>query len=108
MVVQGELQLQEGRQDTITNPTMIVEVLSQSTEAYDRSGKFAAYRTIPTFQEYLLIDQYSLHVEQYYKTEPRKWIFSEYDSNDGELTLNTLLFAISFADLYEKVNFLDD
>jgi Uma2 family endonuclease len=64
MVVQGELQLQEGRKDTITNPTMIVEVLSESTEAYDRSGKFAAYRTLPTFQEYLLIDQYSLHVEQ--------------------------------------------
>jgi len=105
MVVQGELQLQEGRKDTITNPTMIVEVVSESTEAYDRSGKFAAYRTLTTFQEYLLIDQYSLHVEQYYKTEPRKWIFSEYDGKDAVLTLSSVAFEISFANLYAKVDF---
>lgn len=105
MVIQGELQLQEGRKDTITNPIMIAEVLSDSTEAYDRSGKFAAYRTIPTFQEYLLIDQYNLHVEQYYKTEPRKWIFSEYDGEEALLTLGSVLFEISLVDLYDKVDF---
>jgi Uma2 family endonuclease len=66
------LQLQEGRRDTIINPMMIAEVLSDSTEAYDspletlcdRGNKFAAYRTIPAFQEYVLIAQDSLHVEQ--------------------------------------------
>jgi hypothetical protein len=52
-----------------------------------------------------LIDQYSLHVEQYYKTEPRKWIFSEYDGKDAWLTLSSVPFEISFADLYDKVNF---
>ncbi|NJO42889.1 MAG: Uma2 family endonuclease [Cyanobacteria bacterium RU_5_0] len=105
MVVQGELQLQEGRKDTLTNPIMIAEVLSESTEAYDRSGKFAAYRTIPTLQEYVLIDQYSIHVEQYYKTEPRQWIFSEYDGEASILTLNTIPFEMSLADLYDKVDF---
>jgi Uma2 family endonuclease len=105
MIIQGEVQLQEGRRDTIVNPMMIAEVLSESTEAYDRSGKFAAYRTIPSFQEYLLIDQYSLHVEQYYKTEPRKWIFSEYDGEESIITLNSVSFEISLADLYDKVNF---
>lgn len=105
MVIQGALQLQEGRRDTITNPVMIVEVLSDSTAAYDRGDKFAAYRTLPTFQEYLLIDQYNLHVEQYYKTEPRQWIFSEYDGEAAVLHLNSVPFEISFADLYDKVDF---
>jgi len=105
MIIQGELQLQEGRKDTLTNPMMIAEVLSSSTEAYDRSGKFAAYRTIPSFQEYVLIDQYDRHVEQYYKTEPRKWIFSEYDGEEAILSLNSVSFEISLADLYDKVDF---
>ncbi|PSB19643.1 Uma2 family endonuclease [Phormidesmis priestleyi ULC007] len=105
MIIQGELQLQEGRRDTLTNPIMIAEVLSNSTEAYDRSGKFAAYRTIPSFQEYVLIDQYDRHVEQYYKTEPRKWIFSEYDGAEAILSLNSVPFEIALADLYDKVDF---
>src|SRR4028118_1329739 len=63
MVVQGELQFQEGRTDTITNPVMIAEVLSKSTAGYDRGDKFAAYRTIPSFQEHVLIEQYTMHVE---------------------------------------------
>ena len=105
MVIQGELQLQEGRRDTVTNPLMIAEVLSTSTEAYDRSSKFAAYRTIPTFQEYVLIDPSNLHVEQYYRTEPRKWIFSEYDGEAAMLTLSSVPFEISLADLYDKVEF---
>ncbi|NJN88497.1 MAG: Uma2 family endonuclease [Leptolyngbyaceae cyanobacterium SL_7_1] len=104
MVVQGDLQLQEGRRDTITNPVMIAEVLSESTEAYDRTTKFAAYRTIPSFQEYVLIDQYSIHVEHYYKTAPRQWIFSEYDE-EATLTLNSVPVELSLADLYDKVEF---
>ena len=55
LVVPGELQFQEGRTDTITNPVMIAEVLSKSTAGYDRGDKFAAYRTIPSFQEYVMI-----------------------------------------------------
>ncbi len=105
MIIQGELQLQEGRKDTITNPLVIAEVLSNSTKAYDKDEKFRAYRTIPSFQEYVLIDQYSLHVEQYSKTEPRKWIFSEYDGVEAILSLNSISFEIALADLYDKVVF---
>jgi Uma2 family endonuclease len=105
MVVQGELQLQEGRRDTITNPLIIAEVLSQSTKAYDQDEKFKAYRTIPTFREYILIDQYSMHVEQYFQTEPRKWIFCEYDGGDACLSLNTISFTIVLSEIYDKVDF---
>ncbi len=56
MVAPRPLQRQQGRTDTITNPLMIAEVLSKSTKSYDRDEKFSAYRTMPSFQEYLLVD----------------------------------------------------
>jgi Uma2 family endonuclease len=105
MIVKGELQLQEGRKDNITNPLVIIEVLSKSTQNYDKGDKFTAYRSIPTFQEYVLIDQYSQHIEHYVKTEQRKWIFQEYDEADSTLTFASLPFEILIADLYDKVKF---
>jgi len=105
MVVAGEIELAEGRKDTITNPVLIAEVLSKSTRNYDQVEKFAAYRTISTFQEYVLIDQYTMHVEHYYKTAPTKWIFSEYDGEEMMLSFSAFSFEISLADIYNKVDF---
>lgn len=105
MVVAGELEFQEGRKDTLTNPIMIAEVLSKSTKSYDRDEKFAAYRTIPSFQEYLLIDQYTMHVEQYSKTDNNRWIFTEYEDADVTISLASISFEISLADIYDKVDF---
>jgi Uma2 family endonuclease len=62
MVLSKPLELQTGRTDTVMNPCFIVEVLSKSIQNYDRSEKFVAYRTIPSFREYLLIDQYRVYV----------------------------------------------
>jgi Uma2 family endonuclease len=105
MVVDGELQLQAGRKDTITNPLIISEVLSNSTKSYDKDDKFAAYRTIPTFQEYILIDQYKVHIEQYFKTDKKRWTFVEYDDLTETISLNYIKFEIALADIYDKVNF---
>lgn len=105
MVVSRPLQLQSGRTDTITNPLAISEVLSKSTKSYDRDEKFSAYRTIPTFQEYLLIDQYTPHVEQYSKTDSQKWIFSEYDGLNSNFMLTSISVEIRLADLYESIDF---
>lgn len=105
MVVQGDLQLQSGRRDTITNPLMIAEVLSASTRSYDKDAKFAAYRTIPNFQEYLLIDQYTMHIEQYSKTQQKRWTFSEYDDANETISLNSFSCQITLADIYDKVEF---
>ena len=105
MVVEGALQLQTGRKDTITNPLLIVEVLSKSTQTYDQGNKFKFYRTIPSFQEYILIDQYSIHIEQYYKTESNQWIFSEKDGEESILKFNKIPFEIVLADIYNKVDF---
>ena len=105
MVVSGELQLQEGRKDTIINPLMITEVLSASTCSYDKDEKFAAYRTIPDFQEYVLIDQYSYHIECYYKTTQGNWVFSEYQNLIDIIDFYSFSLQISLADIYDKVIF---
>lgn len=105
MVTPGNLQLQQGRKDTITNPIIIAEVLSNSTRNYDKDEKFSAYRTIPTFQEYLLIDQYTIPVEQYHKTAQKKWIFSEYNELEETISLNSIDFQITLADIYDQVEF---
>jgi Uma2 family endonuclease len=105
MVVAGSLEFSEGRTDTITNPLVICEVLSKSTRSYDLDEKFAAYRTIPSFQEYVLIDQYKNHVEQYSKTDENKWIFSEYEEESTILTLSSIQFQIPLSDIYDKVDF---
>ncbi|MFM7407841.1 MAG: Uma2 family endonuclease [Cuspidothrix sp.] len=108
MVVQTPLVFEEGRNDTITNPVMIAEVLSKSTKGYDRDEKFAAYRTIPSFQEYILIDQYTIHVEQYVKTENKKWMFLEYEDSNDTLNLASIPCQISLADIYDKVDFTSE
>lgn len=105
MIIQGELQFQEGRRDTITNPIMIVEVLSRATAGYDRGEKFQAYRTIPTAQEYILIDQYTVHVEQFVRTESRKWLLTEDEGENATLSLTSLPFEIALANIYNKVDF---
>ena len=105
MVIQGQLELQPGRKDTVMNPLLIVEVLSKSTADYDRQEKFRAYRTIPSFQEYVLIDQYSQHVEHYTKVSAKKWDFQEYDETDTVVKLVTIDLEVAIADIYDKVEF---
>ncbi|MBD2597579.1 Uma2 family endonuclease [Nostoc spongiaeforme FACHB-130] len=103
-VVKTPLEYQEGRRDTLINPVLIAEVLSKSTKSYDRDEKFAAYRTIPNFQEYILIDQYKIHVEHYYKTDNNKWIFSEYEDANLLLNLSSIPCQVLLGDIYDKVD----
>jgi Uma2 family endonuclease len=106
MVIEGALTLQSGRKDTVMNPILIVEVLSKSTQAYDRGDKFAAYRTIPGFQEYILVDQYSQHIEHYVKTNVKKWDFQEYDETDTAVPLRSINLEVAIAYIYDKVEFV--
>jgi Uma2 family endonuclease len=105
MVVEKPLQPQTGRADTIINPCFIAEVLSKSTQDYDRGEKFSAYRTIESFREYLIVDQYSTHVEHYVKTAVNQWLLSEYDDPNVTLSLSTFDAQIQIADLYENIDF---
>lgn len=105
MVIAGEPEYLNNRTDTITNPQVIVEVLSKSTQGYDREAKFEDYRTIATFQEYLLIDQTRIHVEQYSKIGKKRWELCEYDEEDEAIALTSVPFQISLLDIYNKVKF---
>ncbi|MGG6265678.1 Uma2 family endonuclease [Leptolyngbya sp. AN03gr2] len=104
MVMAEPIQCQEGRRDTLINPLLIAEILSQSTQNFDRAGKFSAYRSIASFQEYLLIDQHSVHVEHYTKEENR-WILVDYEDENAEISLSSVPCRILVADLYNKVDF---
>lgn len=84
---------------------MLAEVLSDSTQGRDRGDKFAAYRTIPTFQEYLLIQQKKPHVEQYVKQAENQWLLTEHRGLDKTMTLQSLNIEIALADLYEAIDF---
>ncbi|BDI17790.1 hypothetical protein ANSO36C_35920 [Nostoc cf. commune SO-36] len=104
-VIAGEPEFFNNRTDIITNPQLIVEVLSKSTKNYDSEDKFQAYRSISTFQEYLLIDQTRIHVDQFSKTGKKQWTLREYDEEDEAIALVTVPFEISLQDLYKKVKF---
>ncbi len=105
MVIQGEPQYQGSNKTIVTNPLVIVEVLSNSTKDYDRGGKFLAYRSIPEFQEYILVDQYSYHIEQFAKNSNGKWVLTEYDSEESLLILESVEFQIPLREIYERINF---
>ena len=105
MILADEPEYFNNRRDIIVNPQIIVEVLSKSTKGYDRENKFQAYRTISTFQEYLLIDQTRIRVDQFSKIGKKQWTLREYDEEDEAITLVIVPFEISLQDLYNKVKF---
>ena len=105
MVIQGQPIHQGTNQTVVTNPLVIIEVLSHSTKNYDRGGKFFFYRSIPEIREYILIDQYSYHIEQFAKNSKSKWELTEYDSEESVLTLESVEFQIPLREIYQRINF---
>lgn len=104
MLIRGEPVYHANRTDTIVNPCTLIEVLSTSTQDYDRTTKFKFYRSIPELQEYVLIDQYQPSVEQFSKTDAG-WLFQEHESANATLTLTSLGVELPISDLYEGVDF---
>ncbi|MEL6161074.1 MAG: Uma2 family endonuclease [Cyanobacteria bacterium J06627_32] len=105
MVTPKPPELKIGRHDTVINPTLIVEVLSKSTQGYDRGDKFQAYRTSETFQEYVLIDQYRPYVEHYVKQAADQWLLTTYSGLEMSFTLASVGVDIELAELYEAIAF---
>ncbi len=105
MVAETPLIFAENREDTITNPILIAEILSDSTEKYDRGDKFRMYRTIPSFREYLLISQIAMQVEKFAKNEVNQWVLSEYAEKDAKISFESFDFEISLDELYDRVDF---
>ncbi|GAB4184933.1 MAG: Uma2 family endonuclease [Coleofasciculaceae cyanobacterium] len=105
MVIAGQPIFNEGRKDEVLNPILIVEVLSQSTEDFDRENKFRFYRSITELREYVLVDQYEFLVEQYIKNEAGQWLFQEYEGEAATVSFASVRVQMSMSDIYESVVF---
>jgi Uma2 family endonuclease len=105
MLIQGEPIYLENTTSTVTNPRLIVEVLSKSTGNYDRGEKFDYYRSIPELQEYILIDQSCYHLMQYVKTNEGKWLLTDYTQVEEIIKLGSIDLILTMNDIYDRVNF---
>ncbi len=102
-VVCREPQFADEQRDTLTNPTLLVEVLSPSTEGYDRGRKWEHYRRLSSLQEYLLIAQEKRRIEHYLRREGGYWLFSEAREEDAVVELPTIRCTLALRDVYDKV-----
>lgn len=93
------------QEDTLLNPALIIEVLSESTKDYDRGGKFEQYRTIESFVEYLLIAQDRPHVEHHTRQPDETWILHETNSLEATIQLKSVRCSLRIADIYAKIDF---
>ncbi|MBF0226929.1 MAG: Uma2 family endonuclease [Desulfobacterales bacterium] len=103
-VICGDLEFAQNRRDTITNPILIVEVLSDSTKDYDRGSKFTSYRKIKTLKDYLLIDQKNIHIEYFFKQDSGIWGLKEYFSLTDTISLYSIQVDIVIKEIYNRVD----
>lgn len=103
VIVCGDPKFLQNRDDTIINPLIIIEVLSNSTKSYDRGDKFMLYRAIPTLREYILINQYKTQVEKFNLNENGQWVLSEYLHADDVLDFSSVNFHINLTGIYARV-----
>jgi len=104
MVVCGDIEFSENRTDIIRNPVLIIEVPSPSTEGFDRGDKFAYYRSLPSFREYVLISQNEPRVEVFYKQDANKWLYSVFRGLEKAVVLQTIQHKLSLKEIYQKVD----
>jgi Uma2 family endonuclease len=102
-VVCGKAEMLDGHFHTLLNPMLIVEVLSDSTEDYDRNGKFRLYRSIPSLREYVLVSQKAYHITSYFLNDSNEWVYTDAEGVDASLQLPSLEIAIALADAYANV-----
>jgi Uma2 family endonuclease len=104
-VICGPAEFVPGTNDTVLNPTVLVEVLSDSTEAYDRGTKFEHYRQIASLREYLLVNQKRPRIEQFIRQLDGRWLLNEADGLDRSLDLPSLQISIALAEIFANVSF---
>jgi Uma2 family endonuclease len=104
-VVCGEPKLADNYRDTLLNPTLVIEVLSPSTEAYDRGFKFAQYRQVESLQEYVLVSQTEPRIEIFRRQPNNEWLLSEAVGLDARCHFHSVKCEIDLADVYDKVSF---
>ena len=102
-VLCGAATFEDPLDDTLTNPTLIIEILSPSTERYDRGKKFQAYQTLDSFQEYLLIAQDAIMVEHFVRRSDKLWTFDVITDRASTVALTSIGCSLRLEDIYEKI-----
>lgn len=105
MALCGEQAFHDGRRDLLLNPSLIGEVLSDSTEGYDRGEKFALYRRIPSVREYLLVSQHRVLVELYTRGTDGHWILTSFEDLADQVVLESIGCTLALAEVYDKIQF---
>jgi Uma2 family endonuclease len=104
-VVCGTPRFEDAQEDTLLNPTVLVEVLSRTTEAYDRGDKFAHYRTLDSLTDYVPIAQTKPRIERYTRQPDGRWLLTEVTDLQGAVHLDSIDCTLSLAEIYAKVTF---
>jgi len=105
-VVCGKPLLADNSRDALLNPVVVIEVLSPSTETHDRGLKLQHYRTIASLQDYILVNQNEIRIEQYTRQENNLWVLRDYQSLDEDLTINSIGVSLPLSRIYNRVEFL--
>jgi Uma2 family endonuclease len=100
-----EPRVEDAKKDTLMDPLVIFEVLSDSTESYDRGKKFAHYRTLDSLKEYFLVSQKEYCVERFVRQDDGNWLFSEVTDPEGSIEVATVVCRIPMSGIYRKVEF---
>jgi Uma2 family endonuclease len=104
VVACGQRQFLDERRDTLLNPTVIIEVLSESTEAYDRGRKFGHYRTLESLQEYVLVSQDRAQVECYKRQPGQQWLLTAANRVEDAVFLESIDCTLRLANIYEDID----
>ena len=104
VVVCGKPLLADQHADILTNPLLIIEVLSESTKDYDRGTKFSHYRRIPSLEEYLTVSQTEMLIEQSIRQPDGSWLLREFRPANAAIPISSLAIELNFADIYDKVD----
>ncbi|MCX7112564.1 MAG: Uma2 family endonuclease [Proteobacteria bacterium] len=101
-VVCGKPEFEDGQMDTLLNPAVLVEILSSSTEAYDRGDKFSGYRKIHSLREYILVSQDKPLIERYIR-QGDAWVLTETEGLDGVVNVETIGCVLAMIEVYDRV-----
>jgi len=107
VVVCGKPILADKHGDILTNPVVLIEVLSESTEDYDRGGKFHQYMRIPSLQEYLTVSQTQMLIDQRIRQADNSWLIREFVPATGKVSVKSLGVELDFAEVYDQVEFAE-
>ncbi len=106
MVVCGEVRLAENTTDVITNPVLIIEVLSPGTESFDRGKKFEYYRTVESLKEYVLVSQDKPRIEVFFRQDKNVWQRTVFEGLDKTVVFQSLDYEVALEEIYDKTDLI--